>query len=290
MDMHNPPKDPSPVALVFCGGGSRGAMEVGFYRAIRELGWRVDLVIGSSIGALNGACVAAGMPAAEMARWWCTIRRRNVARFSLRGVFTPRRHPALFSLDPLRQLLHEVLPVTRFEALSIPLIIVTTSLQRGKPVYWSGAGDMIEPLVASMSLPGVFPPVAIDGDQFVDGGIANNVPLDKAVELGARTILMVYCTCCDASARSFRGPVPVLVRSFAIALDRKFSAELERIAMLVRVHSVQPRFPHEVDMLNFRYTAALIEAAYQQTMGYFSRANACPEVSQAPATPPRGQP
>lgn len=282
--MHSPPKQPSPVALVLCGGGSRGAMQVGFYRAIRELGWPVDLVIGSSIGALNGACVAAGMPVEEMARWWGPIGRRDVARFSLRGVFTPARHPALFSLDPLRQLLRKVLPVTRFEALPIPLTIVTTSLQRGKPVYWGGAGDMIEPLVASMSLPGVFPPVAIDGDQFVDGGIANNVPLDKAVELGARTILMVNCTCCDASARPFRGAVAVLARSFAIALDRKFSAELERFGTLVRVHCVQPRFPHEVDLLDFRYTAGLIEAAYQQTMGYFSRTNAYPEAWQGPVT------
>lgn len=264
--MPNPADNPSPVALVFCGGGSRGAMEVGFYRAIREFGWPVDLVIGSSIGALNGACVAAGMSVAEMVRWWCTIRRRDVARFSLRGVFAPRRHPALFSLDPLRRLLRQVLPVTRFEELSIPLTVVTTDLQQGKPVYWSGEGDLIEPLVASMSLPGVFPPVEIDGDQFVDGGIANNVPLDKAVELGARTILMVYCTCCDASARLFHGPVSVLVRSFAIALDRKVSVELERYATLVRLHRVQPHFPHEVDMLDFSYTEQLIEAAYRQTL------------------------
>lgn len=260
---------PSPVALVFCGGGSRGAMEVGFYRAIRELGLPVDLVVGSSIGALNGVCIAAGMSAAEMAQIWRSIRRRDVARFSLLGVFAPGRHPALWSLEPLRRLLRQVLPVTRFEDLSIPLTVVTTDLQQGQPVYWSGAGDLIEPLIASMSLPGVFPPVEIDGHQFVDGGIANNVPLDKAVELGAKTILLVYCTCCEASPGLFRGPVPVLLRSFSIALDRKFSAELERFGTLVRVHSVQPRFPREIDWLDFSYTEELIELAYRQTLEYF---------------------
>lgn len=267
---------PPPVALVFCGGGSQGAMEVGFYQAIQELGLPVNLVIGSSIGALNGACIAAGMPAAEMAQIWRSIRRRDVARFTLRGVFTPRRHPAFLSLDPLRELLRKVLPVTRFEDLLMPLAIVTTDLQRGQPVYWSGAGDIIEPLIASMSLPGVFPPVEIDGHQFVDGGIANNVPLDKAVEQGAKTILMVYCTCCEVSPRPFQGLVPVLMRSFSIALDRKFSAELERFGTLVRVHKVQPRFPREIDLLDFRYTEELIEVAYRQTLEYFSAgAHAC---------------
>lgn len=270
MTTHDSVKTSPPVALVFCGGGSHGAMEVGFYQAIQELGLPVNLVIGSSIGALNGACIAAGMSAAEMAQIWRSIRRRDVARFTLRGVFTPGRHPAFLSLDPLRELLRKVLPVTRFEDFLIPLTIATTDLQRGQPVYWCEAGDIMDPLIASMSLPGVFPPVEIDGHQFVDGGIANNVPLDKAVEQGARTILMVYCTCCEASSRPFHGLLPVLMRSFSIALDRKFSVELERFGALVRVLNVRPRFPREIDLLDFRYTEELIEVAYRQTLEYFA--------------------
>lgn len=261
---------PSPVALVFCGGGSRGAMEVGFYKAIRELGLPVDLVVGSSIGALNGACIAAGMSVAEMTQLWCSIRRRDVARFSLRGILTPRLHPAWWSLDPLRHLLAKELPATRFEDLEIPLVIVTTDLQQGQPVYWSGTGSLIEPLIASMSLPGVFPPLDINGHQFVDGGIANNVPLDMAVALGAQTILMIHCNCCEASNGRFEGMVRVLIRSFSIALDRKFTAELDRFRAQVLVRCVQPTFPQPIGLLDFRFTAELIEAAYQQTLRYFA--------------------
>lgn len=275
---------PRPAAVVLCGGGSKGAMEVGFCRAIRELGVPVDFIIGSSIGALNGACIAAGMSAAEMAELWRTFRPRDAIRFSLRGLLTPRRHPGLFDLDPMRRRLRQLLPVTRFEDLATPLIVVTTELQQGKPAYWSGSGDIIEPVIASMSLPGVFPPVEIEGRQFVDGGIANNVPLDKAVELGARTILMIHCTCCEPSHGPFQGVVRVLVRSFAIALDRKFSAELERFGALVRMHIVQPRFPHEVDLLDFRYTAELMEVGYRQTLEYFSATNACAENIAVPAS------
>nr|WP_255344194.1 patatin-like phospholipase family protein [Burkholderia gladioli] len=260
----------SPVALVLCGGGSRGAMEVGFYRAIRDLGVPVDFIIGSSIGALNGAFFCAGMRPEKVAELWCGFRRREALRINLRGLLAPWRYSAFFDLDPLRRRLREVLPVTRFEDLPVPLIVVTTDLQEGKPAYWSGTGDIVEPVISSMSLPGVFPPVEMEGRQFVDGGIANNVPLDKAVELGARTILMIRCTCCEPSLKPFRGIARVLVRSFSIALERKFAAELDHFGALVRLHSVQPRFPHEIDLLDFRYSGELIDAAYRQTIEYFT--------------------
>lgn len=259
-----------PVALVLCGGGSRGAVEVGFYRAIRDLGLPVDFIIGSSIGALNGACLAAGMRPERLAELWRDFRRREALRINLRGLLAPWRYSAFFDLDPLRRRLRKVLPVTRFEDLSVPLIIVTTDLQEGKPAYWSGTGDLVEPLIASMSLPGVFAPVEMEGRQFVDGGITNNVPLDKAVELGARTILMIECTCCEPSSKPFRGVARVLVRSFSIPLERKFAAEFDHFGALVRVHSVRPRFPHEIDLLDFRYSGELIDAAYRQTIEYFT--------------------
>lgn len=249
-------------------------MEVGFYRAIRDLGLPVDFIIGSSIGALNGACLGAGMRPEKVAELWCSFRRREAMRINLRGLLAPWRHSAFFDLDPLRRRLREVLPVTRFEELPVPLIVVATDLQEGTPAYWSGTGDIVEPVIASMSLPGVFAPVEMEGRQFVDGGIANNVPLDKAVELGARTILMIRCTCCEPSLKPVRGIARVLVRSFSIAFERKFAAELDHFSALVRVHSVQPRFPHEIDLLDFRYSGELIDAAYRQTIEYFTAPDA----------------
>lgn len=90
------------------------------------------------------------------------------------------------SLDPLRRLLRKTLPVLVFEDLKTPLVVTTTDLLTGTPVYWHGAGDLLEPVVASMSLPGVFPPVTIDGRQLVDGAVASNVPFASALERGAR--------------------------------------------------------------------------------------------------------
>ncbi|MHB1142338.1 MAG: patatin-like phospholipase family protein [Sulfuricaulis sp.] len=176
-----------PAALLLCGGGSRGAMEVGFYRALTEQGIRLDLILGASIGALNGAYIAGGMAPEELAKLWRDFRLNKALHLNWRWLAHPRREAGLFTLDPLRRLLRRTLPVTRFEDLTIPLTVVTTDLECCEAVYWQH-GDLIEPVIASLSLPGVFPPATVGGCRHVDGGLANNVPLDKTIEFGARTM------------------------------------------------------------------------------------------------------
>lgn len=259
----------SPAALVLCGGGSHGALEVGFYRAVCALGLPIDLVVGSSIGALNGAFIAAGMPPDELARLWLEVRRQDVMRWNWKGLFRPRRDPGFYTLDPLRELLWRTLPATRFEDLSIPLTITTTDLQLGKAVQWSGSGDLIEPLIASLSLPVFFSPVRIGDHQFVDGGVANNVPLDQARALGARHALMIHCECCQGIRRSFDGLQGVLGRSLSIAFDCKYSIDRERVGKSVQLHVVRPELQLDIGLLDFGRTADLIDAGYHQTLEYF---------------------
>lgn len=259
----------SPVALVLCGGNSRGALEVGLYRAVRELGLPIDFVIGSSIGALNGACIAAGMSPIELAKLWLGMRRRDVIHWNWRGLLQPYRYPGLYTLDPLRDLLRRTLPKIRFEQLPLPLTIVTTELQGACPVYWSGSGDIIEPILASMSLPVAFPPVEIAGRQLVDGGFANNVPLDHAAALGAREALLISCVCCPPRSKPYRGVVDVLARSLTIAMDRKYAADFAYFADKVRIHAVQPQFERDIGLLDFRYSAELIEEGYRASLAYF---------------------
>jgi len=150
------------------------------------------------------------------------------------------------------------------------LTIATTDLQEAKPVYWSGLGDIVEPLIASMSLPGIFPPVEIGGHQFVDGGIADNVPLARAVEMGARTILMITCGACRASDRRFKGVAGILGRSFSIALDGKFAADLVHLGNVVNVRCIRLPSSEEVELLDFRCSGELIDAAYRETLERFA--------------------
>lgn len=187
----------TPAALLLCGGGSRGAMEVGFYQALAEFGVRPDFILGASIGALNGAYIAGGMAPSELIRLWREFRLARALSLNWAWLLHPRRRPGFFSLAPLRSWLRRNLPVTRFEDLAIPLTVVTTDLESGRACYWHGQGDLIEPVIASMSVPGVFPPVEIDGRLHIDGGVANNAPLDKAHELDARSGYMIECACAE---------------------------------------------------------------------------------------------
>ncbi|MDT7531454.1 patatin-like phospholipase family protein [Sphingopyxis sp. SE2] len=258
-------RDPSPVGLLLCGGGSRGAMEVGFYRALTEFGVRPDFILGSSIGALNGAYIAGGMAPSELVALWRAFRRRRALALNWAWLFHPRRRPGFLSLAPLRNWLRRTLPVTRFEDLAIPLTVVTTDLEAGRACYWHGQGDLVEPVIASMSLPGIFPPVELDGRLHVDGGITNNAPLDKAHELGARSVYMIECMCAERCPTPLRGWADIVMRSFSIALDSKYRAELKHFHRHIEVHSIRPDLREEVDVLDFRHTEYLIEAAYRQT-------------------------
>lgn len=138
-------------------------------QAVRELGVKIDLVLGSPIGALNGAFIAAGTPPEELARLWCEMSARHLMRWNWKGLFRPSRAGGLDTLDPLRKFLRSTLRAPRFEDLALPLMITTTDLQLGKAVHLNGPGDLIEPLVASLNLPFFFPPVRIRDHQFVDG-------------------------------------------------------------------------------------------------------------------------
>lgn len=268
-DMHLRDAPAPRRAMILCGGGARGAMEAGFYQAIIDLGISFDLVVGSSVGALNGACIAAGMPPRELADLWRRIRRSDVLAWNWPALW---RGGGLMTLDPLRRLLRKTLPVFRFEDLKIPLVVVATDLLVGVPVYWHGKGDLLEPVIASMSLPGIFPPVVIAGRQLVDGAVANDVPFAPALERGVHEMLLILCTCCPAARHPLRSPLAILLRSFLISLETKYNGDLHHFRRQgVAILTVEPRLDRDVGLLDFRHADALIRAAYDQTLAAFAK-------------------
>jgi NTE family protein len=249
------------TALVLCGGGSKGAVEVGLYRALVELGIRIDLVVGTSVGAINGAAIAAGISPDVLESLWKGLRRRDLFALNRQLFWKLIWAESLYDHRPMRRFLEQHLPMRTFEELSIPLIVTGTDFETGQPVYWR-EGNLLDAIMASVAMPGLFPPQVVSGRQVVDGGITDNVPIDVAVAEGADTVIFMLCACCERPSRPVRGLLPILRRALSIAIDRKYHADIHHYSGRARLLAIEPPIGMEIDLLNFSHARELIEMGY----------------------------
>lgn len=253
------------VALVLCGGGSRGALELGFYRALVEIGVPIDFIVGSSVGALNGAFIAAGESAEVMDALWRSIRFRDLFGLNWRALVSPRRADSIYGNFRLRHFIERHLPAKRFEDLRVPLTILATDIDTGKSICLE-QGDLTEAILASVAIPGLLPPVLHDGRQLIDGGVTNNLPLDVAVDKGATTALAIRCRCERRHRQPVHGIANILLRSFDITDSLKYEQDAHRYDGVCEVIMVTPCFDYDVGFLDFRHSGKLIEMAYEATI------------------------
>lgn len=190
-----------PVVLVLGGGGSRGALQVGVIRELAAAGFEPDVCVGTSSGALVAAMVAS-VPLAEAAdrldRLMAGPRGRAVFRLPLRELLQgiAARRAWVRPGTPLRSLIHHALDdigAHDFAQLRLPLHILVCDLLQGRTEVLS-SGDLENALVASCSIPGLFPPVAFGGGVYVDGGVMENCGLSVAVGLRPSRIVAVDVT------------------------------------------------------------------------------------------------
>ncbi|MCI0413478.1 patatin-like phospholipase family protein [bacterium] len=247
--------------LILSGGGSRGAVELGFYRALREAGIRVAGIVGVSVGAINAAFIASGVPVEEMWNLWKSTSFQKLFKINWRFLWNWDTTDALYDNSLLRKFLEANLPVQRFEDLSIPLRILGTDLQSGQGVILEN-GNLIDAIMGSTALPGLFPPAIIEGHQIVDGGLTDNLPLDLVSPETERIFAMV-CQCRKMKASSFRGIVKILSRSFEISVSPRFF----KSALVARGHRkiiiLEPCISEEIGFLDFSHGDQLLEFGYQ---------------------------
>jgi NTE family protein len=252
------------TALVLGGGGSRGAVGVGLYKALVDLGIPIDLIVSSSIGAVNGALIAAGMSSEELERQWRALRTTDVigSRWQFLRLLTGAA--SAFSNRSLRNLLRRILPMRSFSELRIPLAIVTTDLETGETVVLTD-GDLIDAILASTALPGLFPPIVWQGRTLVDGGLSNNVPIDLAIERGAERVIGMLCGCTRGlPARA--NFVAVLGQSFSLALNARYRCDAQMYKPQAQLHILEPCFDPSLDLLDFDHAEALIRPAYEYAL------------------------
>jgi NTE family protein len=182
--------------LVLGGGGLRGLAHVGAWRALDEVGFRPAGILGTSIGALVGACIAGGRPTDELEDEARELERTDIARLQRRALWVNGiRSEALFRGDALEAYLGRILPPGGWQDLQVRFQANAVELGSGRE-EWFGPGartDVSLPraVYASAALPLFYPPARIPGGAYVDGGVANALPLGRARELGATGIVAV---------------------------------------------------------------------------------------------------
>lgn len=186
---------PGPVAYVLGGGASYGAVQIGMIQALAETDLHPDLIVGTSVGSLNGAVLAEDPVAAgnRLPAVWRGLDRDTVFPTRVRDAYaTARGRPYLVAPEPLQALLDQVLTARTFGDLRVPFTAVTTDLDLGVVVPLE-AGPLAPALQASAAIPGVYPWVEVGGRRLVDGGVLANVPMRVALDQGARTLVVLDC-------------------------------------------------------------------------------------------------
>jgi len=172
------------LALVLGGGSVRAAAHVGVLSVLEREGIRPDIVVGTSGGAIVGACVAAGVPMSEVYEYFKSARWKDLARPSWGSRLS------MLETDPLGALLERVVQARDFGQLGLSFAAVATDVLTGT-TYTFTEGSLREALVASSAIPGLLEPVRRDGRLLVDGGVTDNLPIDVACDLGAGRIVAV---------------------------------------------------------------------------------------------------
>ena len=270
------------VAWVLGGGGLRGASEVGMARALLARGLEPDLIVGTSIGSLNGAVLASApitTSVRQLNAMWETMSTSAIVSESIfsrvRNLVNHWTH--LHSNEPLKELVSKWAGFDLIEDAHTPFECVAACIETSSE-HWFSSGSVIDAVLASCALPGVLPPVEIDGRHYIDGGVVNSIPVSRARELGATEIYVLHVGHIDDPLKAPRHPWDVAMISFEIARRHRFHREIEVLDDRIEAHVLPTgRTPGRFnDLKKLRYNdhtviAARIEAAEVASLAYLDQ-------------------
>ncbi len=248
------------TAFVFSGGASLGAVEAGALKAVVEHGVKADLVLGTSVGSLNGAMYAhnptmEGVKAIE--EIWNTLKVWHVftpspvtpiVNFTTAGQY-------LISPKNLRKLITDKLLFAKIEDTKIPFYVISTDIKCGEEVVFNE---------------GVFPPQHMDERTMVDGGILNNAPISTAVRLGAERIV-VFPIGVPSADQEPKNLLEILIRMFIFLLNRQLSTDIQLYKDKVELVIIPPPECIDVGPHDFSKSKMLIEQSYQKAKEWLAK-------------------
>lgn len=262
---------PGPMAFVLGGGGGLGATQVGMLQALQMRGIKPDFVIGTSVGALNAAVLAAhpNDAAERLSDLWLSIKQNDVFDGHLVSALWTlgRSHTHLLKTDSLATLLKQAMEATTFAELELPLGVVAVNMAAGQAQLISD-GPLIPALLASSAIPGIFPPVAINGQPMVDGGILANLPITQASTMATfGTLVLLDCTV-PAPTVPTSNVVEIITHANQLQFRDQIRAALPAVTPHTAVVSLPSPSARQVSMFDFNQTAVLIDDARAATADF----------------------
>ncbi len=256
------------TAFVLAGGGTRGAVQVGMLAELVDRGIRADRVYGASVGAVNAGMYGADPTVDGMKRLadvWVNLRPDDI--FPKTRVHGPwmffQQRQSVYANSGLRKVLESGLSVDRMEDAVIPLEVVATSLVDGRE-RWISRGPIADAALASAAIPGIFPPVEIDGELLIDGGVVNNVPISRALAAGATKIYVLLCGPIRHTPRIGKRPIESVISALFTSVHARFSRELEEVPKDVELFVFSGRERPIENFRDFGSSPAMIEAGRQE--------------------------
>jgi NTE family protein len=261
-------------AFVLTGGGALGAVQVGALQALFAGGITADLLVGTSAGALNAAFIAHDPcyeAAVALEAIWRAASRNTIFPIRPREVALglAGRLDHLVSPAGIRRWIEANLSFQRFDEVAVPLYVVATDLSTGEPVVLS-EGEVLPALLASTALPGIFPPVRINGATLVDGGISADVPVLQAEELGATEIWVLSTSGSERPGQLPRSALEVLLRSVGLVLGHVSADHLAQLDPATAIHVLPAPAVADSSILDFRHTSELIAQGRALTERYLA--------------------
>ena len=236
-------------------------------RALLDAGIKPDLVVGTSVGALNGAALAA-LPADEVVdRLAAAWRSPDTQELFGAGAVARLRQfvrtgVAAHSAEPLRRMAAQLLDGLRIEDLPIRFSCCAANIETAAE-HWFESGPVVDAVLASAAVPGLLPPVEIDGRHYLDGGLVHSIPLGRAVELGAERVFVLQVGRIDQPLQPPRRPWEVALVAFEISRRHRYTRELAAVPPGVEVHVL----PTGVEAPRWNSRAALRYKASDDDIG-----------------------
>jgi NTE family protein len=213
------------VGLALGGGAARGLAHIGVFKVLEEEGIPVSHVAGTSVGSLMGALFCAGLTYREMLEKAKGVDWLHIASFTFTRM-------GFMKMDRLERLVEETLGKRTFASLAIPLLVVTVDIMTGEQVILS-AGSVGRAVRASCSIPGIFAPFDDNGRLLVDGGLANNVPVDVVRGMGAKKVLAVSLSADRRHTTPPRHVLDVLLYSFDILMNSNVQRNIAEAEIVI---------------------------------------------------------